>query len=195
MNTVGRIEVICGPMFAGKTEELLRRVRRLEYAHKNVVVFKPQIDDRYEKAYIVSHNQNKALCVQITSAKEMFNYVNDDTDCVVIDEFQFLEKEAVDIAIYFKRKGKRVIASGLDRDFRGELFNNMPEILAYADEVTKLTAICVKCGEPATCTQRIVNGNPASYRDPQILVGAAESYEARCAACHEVPGKTYKYEL
>jgi len=194
MNKVGSIEVICGPMFAGKTEELLRRVRRLEYAHKNVVLFKPQIDDRYEKAYIVSHNQNKALCVQIASASEMLDYVFKDTDCVVIDEFQFLEDEAVEIALHFKRIGKRVIISGLDRDFRDEPFNNMPKILAYADDVTKLTAICVKCSNPATCTQRIINGTPANYQDPQILVGAEESYEARCASCHEVPGKPYKYD-
>ena len=191
---MGTIEVVCGPMFAGKTEELLRRVRRLEYAKKKVVLFKPQIDDRYEKAFIVSHNQNKALCVSIYKAEEMFEFVKEDTDAVVIDEFQFLGDEAVDVVLYFVRKGKRVILSGLDKDFRGEPFTNMPRILAYADDVTKLTAICVKCGEPATCTQRIINGKPANYNDPQILVGASESYEARCATCHEVPGRIYKYD-
>src|SRR5574344_91699 len=133
MERVGTIEVICGPMFAGKTEELLRRVRRLEYAHKNVVLFKPQIDDRYEKSYIVSHNQNKALCVALKTAKEMFDYVKEDTDAVVIDEFQFLDDDAVDIVLYFARLGKRVIISGLDKDFRGEPFNNMPRLLALAD--------------------------------------------------------------
>ena len=194
MKKNGTIDVICGPMFAGKTEELLRRVRRLEYAHKNVVLFKPQIDDRYEKSYVVSHNQNKALCVAIKDAPEMLKYVKDDTDAVVIDEFQFLGDEAIDIVLYFSRKGIRVILSGLDRDFRNEPFSNMPKILSYADTVLKLTAICVKCGEPATCTQRIVNGSPAPYDNPQILVGATESYEARCASCHEVPGKRYKYE-
>ena len=191
----GSIEVICGPMFAGKTEELLRRVRRLEYAKKKVVLFKPQIDDRYEKAYVVSHNHNKALCVSIYKAEEMIEFVKEDTDAVVIDEFQFLGEEAVDVALLFARQGKRVILSGLDKDFRGEPFTNMPRILAHADEVTKLTAICVKCGNPATCTQRIVNGKPANYNEPQILVGASESYEARCASCHEVPGRPYKYEL
>ncbi len=180
-------------MFAGKTEELLRRLRRLEYAHKNVVLFKPQIDDRYEKSYVVSHNQNKALCVCIQDSEEMLKYVDDNVEAVVIDEFQFLDDKAVDIALYFKRKGIRVITSGLDRDFRGEPFNNMPRLLSYADEVTKLTAICMKCGEPATCTQRIVNGEPANYNDPQIQVGAKEAYEARCATCHEVPGKPYRY--
>lgn len=189
----GSIEVICGPMFAGKTEELLRRVRRLEYAKKKVVLFKPQIDDRYEKAYVVSHNHNKALCVAISKAEEMLDFVKEDTDAVVIDEFQFLGDEAVDVALHFARMGKRVIMSGLDKDFRGEPFTNMPRILAYADEVTKLTAICVKCGNPATCTQRIINGEPANYNDPQILVGASENYEARCASCHEVPGKPDKY--
>ncbi len=190
----GSIEVICGPMFAGKTEELLRRVRRLEYAKKKVVLFKPQIDDRYEKAYVVSHNHNKALCVAISKAEEMLEFVSDDTDAVVIDEFQFLGDEAVDVILHFARMGKRVIMSGLDKDFRGEPFTNMPRILAYADEVTKLTAICVKCGNPATCTQRIINGKPANYNDPQILVGASENYEARCSSCHEVPGKPDKYE-
>lgn len=194
MKKIGTIDVICGPMFAGKTEELLRRVRRLEYAHKNVVLFKPQIDDRYEKSYVVSHNQNKALCVAIKEANEMFKYVKDDTDAVVIDEFQFLGDEAVDIALAFSRRGIRVILSGLDRDFRNEPFGNMPKIMSYADTVLKLTAICVKCGEPATCTQRIIDGHPAAYNEPQILVGAKESYEARCATCHEVPGKKYKYE-
>ena len=158
MKRFGSIEVICGPMFAGKTEELLRRVRRLEYAHKNVVLFKPLIDDRYEKSYIVSHNQNKAMCVAIKTATEMLKYVNDDTDAVVIDEFQFLEDDAVDIAIAFARRGIRVIASGLDRDFRDEPFTNMPRLLSHADLITKLTAICVVCGEPATCTQRMING-------------------------------------
>ena len=124
----------------------------------------------------------------------MLEFVKEDTDAVVIDEFQFLEDEAVDIAIALSRRGIRVIASGLDRDFRGEPFTNMPRLLSCADSVTKLTAICVRCGEPATCTQRIVNGKPANYNDPQILVGASESYEARCASCHEVPGKIYKYE-
>ena len=194
MKKIGTIDVICGPMFAGKTEELLRRVRRLEYAHKNVVLFKPMIDDRYEKSYVVSHNQNKALCVVIKDASEMFKYVNDSTDAIVIDEFQFLGEEAVDIVLAFSRRGIRVILSGLDRDFRNEPFTNMPRIMSYADNVLKLTAICVKCGEPATCTQRILNGKPAPYDNPQILVGATESYEARCATCHEVPGKRYKYE-
>lgn len=192
---MGTIEVICGPMFAGKTEELIRRVRRLEYAKKKVVLFKPDIDDRYEKAYIVSHNHNKALSVAIKKAEEMLDFVKDETDAVVIDEFQFLDDSAVDLIIYFKRKGLRVIISGLDKDFKGEPFGNMPKALAYADSITKLTAICVKCGKDANCTQRIINGKPASYNDPLILVGATESYEARCDNCHEVPGKTYKYDI
>lgn len=194
MKKVGTIDVICGPMFAGKTEELLRRVRRLEHARRNVVLFKPQIDDRYEKSYIVSHNQNKALCVSLKTSIEMFKYVNDDTEAVVIDEFQFLDDEAVDIAVCFKQRGIKVILSGLDMDFRGEPFSNMPAIMAYADTVTKLTAICVVCHEPATRTQRIIDGKPAPYDNPQILVAAQENYEARCASCHEVPGKKYKHE-
>lgn len=192
---MGTIEVICGPMFAGKTEELIRRVRRLEYAKKKVILFKPDIDDRYEKAYIVSHNHNKALSVAIKKAEEMLDFVKDDTDAVVIDEFQFLDDNAVDLIIYFKRKGIRVILSGLDKDFKGEPFGNMPKALALADSITKLTAICVKCGKEANCTQRIIDGKPASYNDPLILVGATESYEARCDNCHEVPGKKFKYEI
>jgi len=194
MKKIGIIEVIAGPMFAGKTEELLRRVKRMEYAHKNIVLFKPQIDDRYEKSYIVSHNQRKALCVSLKDAKEMFDYVNDKTDSVVIDEFQFLEKDAIDIVLAFRNRGIKVIVSGLDLDFKGEPFGIMPTILSYADVVTKLTAICVCCSEPATRTQRIIDGKPANYNDPLILVGAKESYEARCATCHEVIGKRYKYE-
>lgn len=191
---LGTIEVICGPMFAGKTEELLRRVRRLEYAHKKVVSFKPRIDNRYEEDYIVSHNLNKTICVQINKSSDMIPYLDQELDAIVIDEFQFLDSGAIDVALAFKRRGVRVIVTGLDRDFKGEPFNNMPEILAYADSVTKLTAICVKCGEPATCTQRIVDGKPANYNDPLIVVGASENYEARCASCHEVPGKIYKYD-
>lgn len=189
----GWVEVICGPMFAGKTEELLRRVRRLEYAKKNILVFKPKIDVRYKNDCVVSHDHNQINAIQIEKAKEIFNYVNEDTNVVAIDEIQFLDEEVVDICEYLANRKIRVIVSGLDKDFRGEPFGFMPRLLSLAEYVTKLTAICVKCGTPATRTQRIINGRPANFNDPIILVGASESYEARCRDCHEVIGKEKKY--
>jgi thymidine kinase len=190
----GWIEVICGPMFAGKTEELLRRVKRLEYAKKNIVVFKPLIDDRYSESEVVSHNNNRTKSVNISEAKQIFNYIDSKTDVVVIDEIQFLDEEAVLICEYLASTGIRVIVSGLDKDFRGEPFSFMPELLAIAEYVTKLTAICVLCGKPATRTQRIVNGKPARYVDPIVLIGAEESYEARCRSCHKVYRKPNPYK-
>lgn len=182
----GWIEVVCGPMFAGKTEELLRRVKRLEYAKKNIVVFKPLMDDRYSESEVVSHNNNRTKSVNISYAKQMFDYIDDHTDVVAIDEVQFLDEDVVSIIEFLASKGIRVIMSGLDRDFRGEPFSFMPKLLALAEYVTKLTAICVVCGAPATRTQRIVNGKPARYIDPIVLIGAEESYEARCRTCHKV---------
>ena len=190
----GWIEVISGPMFAGKTEELLRRVKRLEYAKKNIVVFKPLMDDRYAENEVVSHNQNRTRSVNISLAKEIFDYVDKETQVVAIDEVQFLDEEAVKIIEYLASRGVRVIVSGLDKEFRGEPFSFMPKLLAIAEYVTKLTAICVKCGAPATRTQRIVNGKPAKYNDPIVLIGAEESYEARCRACHKVYRKPNIYK-
>ena len=182
----GWIEVITGPMFAGKTEELLRRVKRLEYAKQNIVVFKPLIDNRYAENEVVSHNKNRTRSVNISQAKEIFEYVDKDTDVVAIDEVQFLDEEAIRICEFLADKGIRVIVSGLDREFRGEPFTFMPRLLAMAEYVTKLTAVCVKCGAPATRTQRIVNGKPARYNDPIVMRGVEESYEARCRQCHKV---------
>jgi thymidine kinase len=190
----GWIEVITGPMFAGKTEELIRRVRRLEYAKKHIIVFKPAIDTRYTYDEVVSHNNTRTKSVSITKAREIMDYVTDETQVVAIDEIQFLDEEAVEICEYLAGHGLRVIVSGLDRNFRGEPFSFMPRLLALAEEVTKLTAICVKCQSPATRTQRIINGKPANYNDPIILVGAQDSYEARCRHCHEVPGKPETYD-
>ena len=182
----GWIEVITGPMFAGKTEELLRRVKRLEYAKKSIVVFKPSLDDRFALNEVVSHNQNRTKSVNIAFAKDILNHIDSDTDVVAIDEIQFLDEDAIAVVEYLASNGIRVIASGLDKDFRGQPFGYMPKILALAEYVTKLTAICVKCGAPATRTQRIVNGKPAKYADPIVLIGAEESYEARCRSCHKV---------
>ncbi|MFK5884163.1 MAG: thymidine kinase [Candidatus Izemoplasma sp.] len=190
----GWIEVVCGPMFAGKTEELLRRVKRLEYAKKNIVVFKPSMDDRYSDSEVVSHNNNRTKSVSIAKAKQILDFVDSETDVVAIDEVQFLDAEAVAIIEYLASRGVRVIVSGLDKDFRGEPFSFMPKLLAIAEYVTKLTAICVKCGAPATRTQRIVNEKPAKYLDPIVMVGASESYEARCRSCHKVYRKPNPYK-
>lgn len=182
----GWIEVICGSMFAGKTEELLRRVKRLEYAKKNIVVFKPLMDNRFSENEVVSHNNNRTKSVNISLSRQIFDHIDSETQVVAIDEIQFLDEEAVSIVDYLANCGVRVIVSGLDKDFRGEPFSFMPKLIAIAEYVTKLTAICVKCGDPATRTQRIVNGKPAKYNDPIVLIGAEESYEARCRSCHKV---------
>ncbi|MCK9235873.1 MAG: thymidine kinase [Acholeplasmataceae bacterium] len=188
----GFIEVVCGPMFAGKTEELIRRIKRLEYAKQSVLVFKPKIDTRYVVNEIVSHNLSKKPSIIIENSAEILNYVTDETDAVVIDEVQFFDLGVVEIAEGLADRGIRVIVGGLDRNFRGEPFGPMPDLLARAEFVTKLTAICVKSGLPATRTQRIIDGKPANYSDPLILVGANESYEPRSRHYHEVPGKPKK---
>lgn len=190
----GWVEVICGPMFAGKTEELLRRVRRLEYAQKNIVVFKPKIDNRYAEGEVVSHNNSRTKSVNISYARQIFDYIDKQTDVVAIDEVQFLDDEVVPIIDFLAEKKIQVIVSGLDKDFRGEPFAFMPKLLSMAEYVTKLTAICVKCGRPATRTQRMVNGKPAKYTDPIVLIGAQESYEARCRSCHQVYRKPAPYK-
>lgn len=191
----GWIEVITGPMFAGKTEELIRRVKRLEYAKQNILVFKPVIDNRYATNEVVSHDHSRTRSINISKASEIIQYVDENTNVVAIDEIQFLDEDAVDICEYLADKGVRVIVSGLDRNFRGEPFSFMPKLLALAEYVTKLSAICVKCHTPATRTQRIIDGRPANYDDPIILVGAQDSYEARCRECHEVPNRPKKYEF
>ena len=185
----GWIEVICGCMFAGKTEELIRRINVLSYARKNILVFKPKIDDRYSTTEIASHAGSKVPCIVISEAKEILDHVNYDTDVVAIDEVQFFDEDVVDICEYLADSGLRVMVAGLDKDFRGEPFGVLPDLLTRAEFVTKLTAVCTVCGSPATRTQRLVNGQPASYNDPLILVGASESYEARCRHCHQVKDK------
>jgi thymidine kinase len=185
----GRIEIITGPMFAGKTEELLRRIRRQQYAKKNIVVFKPTIDDRYSMNEIVSHDKNRTKSVNILKAEEMYEHVDSEIDVVAIDEIQFLDDGVCEIIEQFAAQGIRVIVSGLDTDFRGEPFGFIPRILSKAESVVKLSAICVQCGAPGTKTQRIVNGKPAKYHDPIVLIGASESYEARCRHCHRIYAK------
>ena len=190
----GWIEVICGCMFAGKTEELIRRINVLSYARKNILVFKPKIDDRYSTTEIASHAGSKVPCIVNSEAKEILNHVNYDTDVVAIDEVQFFDEDVVDICEYLADSGLRVMVAGLDKDFRGEPFGVLPDLLTRAEFVTKLTAVCAKCGAPATRTQRIINGKPASFNDPIVLVGAKEAYEPRCRHCHEIVEKPIKFE-
>lgn len=187
----GWVETISGCMFAGKTEELIRRIKVLEFAKKNILVFKPAIDNRYSDTQVVSHAGSSVDSIVISHSREILDYVKDDTDVVAIDEVQFLDEEICEVCDILADRGIRVMAAGLDTDFRGEPFGPMPKLITQAEFVTKLTAVCNKCGAPATRTQRIINGQPAHYDDPIILVGAAESYEARCRHCHQVLGKPY----
>lgn len=185
----GFIEVICGSMFAGKTEELCRRIRRIQYAKKDYVVFKPVIDNRYSNNEVVSHNNTRVKSVNVSSSADIRKYLGGIAlpYAIAIDEVQFFDKDIVPLCEELADKGVRVICAGLDKDFRGEPFGVMPELLARAEYVTKLNAICQVCGNVATRTQRIIDGKPAYYEDPVIVVGAKECYEARCRHCHEVP--------
>ncbi len=185
----GYIEVISGCMFAGKTEELIRRIKTLEFAKKNVLVFKPAIDNRYSNTKVVSHAGSSVESIVVPDARSILDFVKDDTDVIAIDEVQFFDEDVLLVCDYLAKKGKRVMCAGLDTDFRAEPFGVMPRLITDAEFVTKLTAVCMKCGAPATRTQRLVNGKPAQYTDPIIMVGAAEAYEARCRHCHEVVGK------
>ena len=182
----GWIEVITGPMYCGKSEELIRRIRRVKIAQKSIKVFKPLIDNRYDKDNVVSHNGKSVEAVPVDHPEEIFEKIDDDIDVVAIDEIQFFHPDVVEICEKLANGGVRVILAGLDRDFRGEPFDPVPELMARAEYVDKLHAICVECGEPATRTQRLIDGEPASYDDEVILVGAEEVYEARCRNCHKV---------
>lgn len=191
----GWVEVISGCMFAGKTEELIRRVKVLEFAKKNILVFKPAIDNRYSDTKVVSHAGSSVDSIVVSSSAEILDYVNEETDVVAIDEVQFFDENIAEVCDYLAKSGKRVMVAGLDTDFRGEPFGMMAILITEAEFVTKLTAVCNKCGSPATRTQRLVDGEPASFHDPLILVGASESYEARCRHCHEVYDKPSKLGL
>ncbi|MCB9158424.1 MAG: thymidine kinase [Caldilineaceae bacterium] len=186
----GVLELICGSMFSGKTEELLRRVRRAEIARKRVQLFKPRIDNRYGISRVVSHNGvAREDVIVVERATDILSRLNRDTEVVAVDEVQFFDWKIADICDDLADRGLRVIAAGLDQDFRGEPFGPMPLMLAIAERVDKLWAICVACGAPASRTQRLIDGRPARYDDPVIMVGGSESYEARCRDCHAVPGK------
>ncbi|MCU0512961.1 MAG: thymidine kinase [Anaerolineae bacterium] len=183
----GRIEVVCGSMFSGKTEELIRRVRRAIIAHQTVQVFKPILDDRYGIQYVSSHNGQNVDATPVAAAADVLAQTGPHTTVVAIDEVQFFDAGILAVVNALAARDIRVIVAGLDMDFRGEPFGCMPQLLSIAEEVTKLHAICVVCGDDATRTQRLVNGAPARYDDPIILVGAQETYEARCRRHHCVP--------
>lgn len=185
----GWVEIICGSMFSGKSEELIRRVRRAGYGKLTVNVFKPAIDNRYCEEAVVSHSGISVDAILVQSPVDILREVSSTADVVAIDEIQFFDDAIVEVAQQLADAGIRVIAAGLDQDFRAEPFGPMPKLLTIAETVTKLQAICLVCGSPASRTQRLINEKPATYHDPTIKVGASESYEARCRHCHEVPGK------
>ena len=180
----GWLEVICGPMFSGKSEEMIRRLRRAEIAGQRVVIFKPRIDDRYDAADVVSHAGARMRGVPVAGVAELLARA-DGYEVVGIDEVQFFEAEVVSAALRLADAGVRVVAAGLDQDFRRLPFGPMPDLLAHAEFVDKLQAVCHRCGGPATTTQRLVDSSPAPYSGDTIVVGANEQYEARCRDCHE----------
>ena len=181
----GWIEVVAGPMFSGKSEELIRRVTRAMIARQRVQVFKPAIDDRYDAVAVASHAGRTLRAEAVANVAALRERLDSGTRVVAIDEAQFFDAALVPMALELADAGRRLIVAGLDLDFRGEPFGPMPELLAHAEVVEKLTAIC-GCGKAATRTQRLIAGSPAHEDDPVILVGAAESYEPRCRACHVV---------
>lgn len=186
----GRIEVICGSMFSGKSEELIRRVRRAEIAKQKVLIFKPSIDHRYGIDVVKSHDGRAAEAIAVESSQDILSQINGDTTVVAIDEAQFFDDGIIHVCNKLAcERNIRVIVAGLDLDFRGEPFGPIPALLTQAEEISKLHAICVKCGEEASRSQRLINGKPAHYDDPIIMIGAQETYEARCRHCHEVPGR------
>lgn len=186
----GSIEVICGSMFSGKTEELLRRVRRAQIAGQCVQLFKPRLDDRYDKEQVVTHYGQASASAEIADgSQDLCRKLRPAMSVIAIDEVQFFDDKIVDVCLYLAREGKRVIVSGLDQDYRGDPFEPMPRLMALAEQVDKLRAICIVCGAPATRTQRLIDGKPARNDDPLILVGGVESYQARCRRCHRVTGK------
>lgn len=183
----GWIEVIVGPMYSGKSEELIRRIRRAKIAKQKVQVFKPEIDNRYSLDDVVSHCGEKEEAISVKNSQEIVNFIEEDIDVLAIDEVQFFDENIIDILTKISDSGKRVICAGLDMDFRGEPFGCVPKLMAIAEFVDKIQAICMCCGNPATRTQRLINSKPANYNDSIILIGAKESYEARCRKCHCVP--------
>jgi thymidine kinase len=177
---IGWVEVVCGSMFSGKTEELIRRIKRAVYGKQKVQVFKPRLDNRYDDSAVVSHSQLKLLSTPIDHPDEIFQHLRPDTEVVGIDEVQFLGPDVVRVVEELAGRGVRVICAGLDQDFQGKPFEPMPQLLAIAEYITKELAICVVCGNPANRSQRLI------ARAERVLVGAAGAYEARCRKCHVV---------
>ncbi len=190
----GWIEVVCGSMFSGKSEELMRRLRRAQIARQRVAVFKPQLDNRYHDTDVVSHNGNRIAAEPVDHAAEILRLCGT-AEVVGIDEAQFFDDAIVDVAMRLADAGKRVIVAALDQDFKNEPFGPVPQMLAVAEFVDKLQAICQQCGGPATRTQRLVDGRPATPDEPVIKVGATESYEPRCRVCHELPSSEPALDL
>ena len=183
----GWIECICGSMFSGKSEELLRRIKRGVIAKQKVLLFKPSIDNRYDENRVSTHNGNSYDSISIEKSSDILNFVKDTKyDIIGIDEIQFFDNDIVKIINKLADDGIRVIVAGLDMDFKAEPFHPMPEIMAISEMVTKLHAVCNKCGKEASRSQRLINGKPAKYDDPIVVIGASESYEARCRHCHEI---------
>ena len=185
----GWVEAICGSMYAGKTEELIRRLKRLDFARRSYCLFKPTIDNRYSDTKVVSHAGSSVESHVISDPKQILEMVKPSTAVIAIDEVQFFDDSVCEVCNTLAKMGKRVMCAGLDTDFRGEPFGPMPKLITQAEFVTKLTAVCNVCGAPATRTQRMIDGRPANYDDPIVLVGAKEQYEARCRHCHAVEGK------
>lgn len=183
----GWIECICGSMFSGKSEELLRRIKRGVIAKQKVLLFKPSIDNRYDENRVSTHNGNSYDSISIEKSSDILNFVKDKNyDIIGIDEIQFFDNDIVKVINKLADEGIRVIVAGLDMDFKAEPFHPMPEIMAISEMVTKLHAVCNKCGKEASRSQRLINGKPAKYDDPIVVIGASESYEARCRHCHEI---------
>ena len=187
-HTTGSVEVITGSMFSGKTDELIRRLRRARIARQDVQVFKPKLDTRYGEEKVASHAGSEFEATPIETAAQIEGLLQDGTTVVAIDEAQFFDDRICGIVQRLANRGLRVIVAGLDQDFRGEPFGPMPKLMAQAERVDKLHAICMVCGGPASRTQRLIDGQPARYDDPVVVVGASELYEARCREHHVVPG-------
>jgi len=185
----GTLEVIAGPMFSGKSEELIRRVRRAQIARQSVQVFSHALDTRYGRQQVRSHDGGSLAAVPIAGSADLAGRVAPTAAVIAVDEVQFMDPGIAPVAERLVARGVRVILAGLDTDFRGEPFGPMGDLLARADLIHKLEAVCMVCGSPAQRTQRLVEGRPAPYDAPVILVGAQEAYEARCRLHHEVPGR------
>jgi thymidine kinase len=186
----GWIEVIAGVMFSGKSEELLRRVRRAMIARKRVQVFKSHLDNRFSGLFAVSSHDGRSVdAIPVDSSRQIAARIDPTAHVIAIDEAQFLDNGILDVATDLASRARRVILAGTDTDFRGQPFGPMPQLMAIAEVVDKLHAICVLCGAPACRNQRLIEGEPAAWDSPTIMVGGRESYEARCRSCHQVRGK------